>query len=245
MRPFVQADTKLNLKCTLCQLCGCWRLRIFKGSMLESSLLESPLLFAWAGTKLNLMCTLHQLCGCWGFRIFEGLRLESSLSLKAYVKVSPKSSQAKGPYRTKDEQKVIQSTYCFSGLLATKGHAIMSLIPEKQKIVAPIKNIKIIIIIIIIINIQQLLGELKSVNGLQLQLVETLLASLSLLLKFHSANFSQEKNKITIQHSHSPLPERSGIHLHNAVLHKSLGSYQLVVTSIVNNIDETSLASNT
>ena len=62
---------------------------------------------------------------------------------------------------------MIQSTYCFSGLLATKGHAIMSLIPEKQKIVAPIKNIKIIIIIIIIIiNIQQLLGELKSVNGL-------------------------------------------------------------------------------
>ena len=61
---------------------------------------------------------------------------------------------------------MIQSTYCFSGLLATKGHAIMSLIPEKQKIVAPIKNIKIIIIIIIIINIQQLLGELKSVNSL-------------------------------------------------------------------------------
>ena len=60
---------------------------------------------------------------------------------------------------------MIQSTYCFSGLLATKGHAIMSLIPEKQKIVAPIKNI-ITIIIIIIINIQQLLGELKSVNGL-------------------------------------------------------------------------------
>ena len=59
---------------------------------------------------------------------------------------------------------MIQSTYCFSGLLATKGHAIMSLIPEKQKIVAPIKNI--ITIIIIIINIQQLLGELKSVNGL-------------------------------------------------------------------------------
>ena len=62
-----------------------------------------------------------------------------------------------------------QSTYCFSGLLATKGHAIMSLIPEKQKIVAPIKNIItiiIIIIIIIIINIQQLLSELKSVNGL-------------------------------------------------------------------------------
>ena len=238
MRPFVQADTKLHLKCTLCQLCGFWRLGILKGSMQESSLS-----FAWAGTKLNLMCTLHQLCGCWGFRIFEGLRLESSLSLKAYVKVSPTSSQAKGPYRTKDEQKVIQSTYCFSGLLATKGHAIMSLIPEKQKIVAPIKNIKIIIIIII--NIQQLLGELKSVNGLQLQLVETLLASLSLLLKFHSANFSQEKNKIIIQHSHSPLPERSGIHLYNAVLHKSLGSYQLVVTSIVNNIDETSLASNT
>ena len=193
MRPFVQADTKLNLKCTLCQLSGCWRLRIFKGSMLESSLLESPLLFAWAGTKLNLMCTLHQLCGCWGFRIFEGLRLESSLSLKAYVKVSPTSSQAKGPYRTKDEQKVTQSTYCFSGLLATKGHAIMSLIPEKQKIVAPIKNI--ITIIIIIINIQQLLGELKSVNGLQLQLVETLLASSSLLLKLHSANFSQEKKQ--------------------------------------------------
>ena len=122
----------------------------------------------------------------------------------------------------------------------------MSLIPEKQKIVAPIKNIKIIIIIIIIIiNIQQLLGELKSVNGLKLKLVQTLLASLSLLLKFHSANFSQEKNKIIIQHSHSPLPERSRIHLYNAVLHKSLGSYQLVVTSIVNNIDETSLASNT
>lgn len=192
MRPFVQADTKLNLKCTLCQLRGCWGLRIFKGSMLESSLLESQLLFAWVGTKLNLMCTLHQLCGCWGFRIFEGLRLESSLSLKAYVKVSPTSSQAKGPYRTKDEQKVIQSTYCFSSLLATKGHAIMSLIPEKQKIVAPIKNIKIIIIII---NIQQLLGELKSVNGLQLKLVQTLLASSSLLLKLHSANFSQEKKK--------------------------------------------------
>ena len=190
MRPFVQADTKLNLKCTLCQLHGCWRLRIFKGFMLESSLLESPLLFAWAGTKLNLMCTLHQLCGCWGFRIFEGLRLESSLSLKAYVKVSPTSSQAKGPYRTKDKQKVIQSTYCFSGLLATKGHAIMSLIPEKQKI----DNNKIIIIIIII-NIQQLLGELKSVNSLQLQLVETLLASSSLLLKLHSANFSQEKKQ--------------------------------------------------
>jgi len=41
------------------------------------------------------------------------------------------------------------------------------------------------------------------------------------------------------------LPEGGGIHLYNAVLHKSLGSHQLVVTGIIHNVNDTSLTGDT
>lgn len=39
-----------------------------------------------------------------------------------------------------------------------------------------------------------------------------------------------------------PLTERSSINLHNAILHQGLGSHQLVVAGIVDNIQDTGLA---
>lgn len=39
-----------------------------------------------------------------------------------------------------------------------------------------------------------------------------------------------------------PLPERSAIDEDDAVLHKSLGSHQLIVRCIVHNIDDPGLA---
>jgi len=41
------------------------------------------------------------------------------------------------------------------------------------------------------------------------------------------------------------LPKGGGIHLHNTVLYKSLGSHQLIVTGIVHNVDDTGLAGDT
>jgi len=41
------------------------------------------------------------------------------------------------------------------------------------------------------------------------------------------------------------LPEGGGIHLYNAVLHKSLGSHQLIVTGIIHNVNDTSLPGDT
>jgi len=41
------------------------------------------------------------------------------------------------------------------------------------------------------------------------------------------------------------LLERSGINLHNAVLHKSLCSHKFIASSIVHNINDSSLACNT
>ena len=42
-----------------------------------------------------------------------------------------------------------------------------------------------------------------------------------------------------------PLPIGGGIHLHNAVLYKGLGSHQLIVAGIVHNVNDTTLAGDT
>ena len=42
-----------------------------------------------------------------------------------------------------------------------------------------------------------------------------------------------------------PLPKGGGIHLHNAVLYKGLGSHQLIVAGIVHNVNDTTLAGDT